>query len=380
MNYMMPHSPKESIKLTDEGILKSKKFLLKDMCDVKGLKCSCGNPDFYNKCKPAKDYAPFLKQILLSGASLEGITICDEFFYSVIGENKHYGTPLNNAAKGCVPGGSSSGSAAALTQDNFDFTIGSDTGGSVRVPASFCGLIGIRPTHARINTENVYPMSPSFDTIGWFSKDIEIFKKIGNIFFKNFKKTTINKIVIAGDLVDLAENDLKFEFESYCQSKFKSLDKVEISKFKKSDIANNFRIIQAYEIKSSILPWILKNKPRISSEINSRFDMVKNITKDEYSLACQFRKEFILDLDKRLPNDVYAIFPTVPFSAPKCKIDNNTLGEIRKKIMMMTSIAGMSSRPQVTLPKLKHKSNPVGISILGSRNSDEVILSNLELF
>ena len=94
---------------------------------------------------------------MLSGASLEGITICDEFFYSVIGENKHYGTPLNNAAKGCVPGGSSSGSAAALTQDNFDFTIGSDTGGSVRVPASFCGLIGIRPTHARINTRKRVP-------------------------------------------------------------------------------------------------------------------------------------------------------------------------------------------------------------------------------
>ena len=85
-------------------------------------------------------------------------------------------------------------------------------------------------------------------------------------------------------------------------------------------------------------------------------------------------------LDKRLPNDNYAIFPTVPFSAPKCEIDDNTLGEIRKKIMMMTSIAGMSSRPQVTLPKLKHKNNPVGISILGSRHTDEAILENLELF
>ena len=66
------------------------------MCDVRGLKCSCGNPDFYKKCTPAKDFAPFLKQILDQGAILEGITIRDEFFYSIIGENKHYGTPSNN--------------------------------------------------------------------------------------------------------------------------------------------------------------------------------------------------------------------------------------------------------------------------------------------
>ena len=137
MNYMIHILLKETIKLIDNGILKGKKFLVKDMCDVKGLKCSCGNPDFYNKCLPAKDFAPFLKKILLEGASLNGITICDEFFYSVIGENKHYGTPINNMAKGCVAGGSETRSASALTQDNFDFTIGSDTGGSVRVPPLF---------------------------------------------------------------------------------------------------------------------------------------------------------------------------------------------------------------------------------------------------
>ncbi len=194
MNYMMPHSPKETIKLIDSGILKGKTFLVKDMCDVKGLRCSCCNPDFYKKCLPANDFAPFLKKILLEGAILHGITICDEFFYSVIGENKHYGTPINNRAKGCVTGGSSSGSASALTQSDFDFTIGSDTGGSVRVPASFCGLIGIRPTHARINTKNVYPMSPSFDTIGWFSKDIEVFRTIGKIFLIILKTQKLKKL------------------------------------------------------------------------------------------------------------------------------------------------------------------------------------------
>jgi amidase len=115
------------------------------MCKVKNLKTSCGNPDFYEKCVLAENHSPFLYNLLNNGATLKGITICDEFFYSLIGENSHYGTPDNLNAPGCVPGGSSSGSAAALTTNLYDFSIGSDTGGSVRIPASFCGLMGIRP-------------------------------------------------------------------------------------------------------------------------------------------------------------------------------------------------------------------------------------------
>ena len=184
----MPHSPLEDISPFRSGSLDNLRFVLKDMCNVKGLKTSCGNPDFYNKCEPASDHSEFLKKILNEGALLKGITICDEFFYSVIGENNHYGTPQNLKAPNCVPGGSSSGSAAALTTNRYDFSIGSDTGGSIRVPASFCGLLGIRPTHDRIDSDGVYPMAPSFDTLGWFAKDIKIFKKVGRVLLnKSFK-------------------------------------------------------------------------------------------------------------------------------------------------------------------------------------------------
>ena len=137
MSYLVPHSPKKNIVINNYGLLKDLNFVVKDMCDIKGFKNSCGNPDFYDKCYPAKDYASFLKDILTEGAKLNGITICDEFFYSLIGENDHYGTPINFNAPGCVPGGSSSGSAASLTKKVYDFSIGSETGGSVRIPASF---------------------------------------------------------------------------------------------------------------------------------------------------------------------------------------------------------------------------------------------------
>ncbi len=380
MNFLMPHSPKKTIRLSKKGILNGKTFLLKDMCDVRGLKCSCGNPDFYKKCTPAKDFAPFLKQILDQGAILKGITICDEFFYSIIGENKHYGTPSNKSAPGCVPGGSSSGSAAGLTQKNIHFSIGSDTGGSVRVPASFCGLYGIRPTHGRINTDKVYPMAPSLDTIGWFSKNINTFKLLGTVFLKNIKDKSIETIVIAQDLLDLATEEVKTKFNEYCKFKFGNIKKINITHFKKDIISDKFRIIQGFEVQKNVIPWILKNNPKISSEINSRLEMANKISEKEYLQAIEFKNKLVANLNENLTSEMFAIFPTTPFSAPKLSMSQNKSLEARKKIMMMTSISGLSSRPQVSIPKFIMKNGPVGLSILGSKNTDEVILQNLHKF
>ena len=379
MNYLMPHSPINPIIESYNGRLKNLKFVLKDMCDIKNIKTSCGNPDFYKACEPAKKHAQFLSNILSEGAILEGITICDEFFYSVIGENSHYGTPKNLNAPNCVPGGSSSGSAAALTTDLFDFSIGSDTGGSVRVPASFCGLLGIRPTHGRIKSNGVYPMAPSFDTIGWFSNNIKTFQKIGEVLLnKNENENiTFNQFVIAEDLLELVDTDIKNQFNSYYKLRHPKIKHIRLSKFSKSEIADNFRILQAGEIKEHVIPWIEKNKPKISLEINSRIEIASKISPLEIDAAKTFRQEIISEINNSLPEGDIAIFPTTPFSAPKCGQSDQDLGSDRKKIMEMTSIAGMTSRPQISIPKFKGKTGPVGISILGWQNSDEILLNKL---
>ena len=379
MNYLMPHSPINPIIESYNGRLKNLKFVLKDMCDIKNIKTSCGNPDFYKACEPAKKHAQFLSNILSEGAILEGITICDEFFYSVIGENSHYGTPKNLNAPNCVPGGSSSGSAAALTTDLFDFSIGSDTGGSVRVPASFCGLLGIRPTHGRINANGVYPMAPSFDTIGWFSNNIKTFQKIGEVLLDKNKNEniTFNQFVIAEDLLELVDTDIKNQFNSYYKELHPNIKHIRLSKFSKSEIADNFRILQAGEIKEHVIPWIEKNKPKISLEINSRIEMASKISPLEIDAAKTFRQEIISEINNSLPEGDIAIFPTTPFSAPKCGQSDQDLGSDRKKIMEMTSIAGMTSRPQISIPKFKGKTGPVGISILGWQYSDEILLNKL---
>ena len=379
MNYLMPHSPTSNIQITKTGLLNKLNFVVKDMCKIKDHRTSCGNPDFYLKCEPADDFAPFLKKILMAGATLKGITICDEFFYSLIGENGHYGTPINLNAPGCVPGGSSSGSAAALTTNLYDFSIGSDTGGSVRVPASFCGLFGIRPTHNRINTEGVYPMAPSFDTLGWFSKDIDIFKKISSILLNPNEKTgfSFKEFVIAEDILELANPEIVKLFNNYINNKFPEIKKIYLSMHDKDEIANNFRILQGGEIQENIIPWILKNKPKISPEINNRIEMAMKITKDEINQALKFRENLKKEIELTLPEGLIALFPTTPFSSPKCGQSDEQLSSCRKKLMEFTSIAGMTSRPQISIPKFKDNTGPIGISLLGWRYSDEILLENI---
>ena len=379
MSYLVPHSPKNSIFFNKTGTLKNLNFLVKDMCKIKDHRTSCGNPDFYQKCLPADDYAPFLKEILEAGATLKGITICDEFFYSLIGENGHYGTPDNLNAPGCVPGGSSSGSAAALTTNLYDFSIGSDTGGSVRVPASFCGLFGIRPTHNRINTEGVYPMAPSFDTLGWFAKDINIFKKIGSVLLNLNEKTkySFKEFVIAEDILELANPDIVNLFNNYINNNFPKIKRFRLSEHNKEIIADNFRILQGGEIKENIIPWILENKPKISPEINNRIEMAMKITTDEINKAQKFREKLKVEIDKSLLKGIIALFPTTPFSSPKCGQSDDQLGSYRKKLMEFTSIAGMTSRPQISIPKFKDNTGPIGISLLGWQYSDEILLENI---
>jgi amidase len=379
MNYLMPHSPKKDISLNEYGLLSNLNFVLKDMCDVKNFKTSCGNPDFFKKCDFANDYAPFLKDLLNEGTVLKGITVCDEFFYSLIGENGHYGTPTNLNAPSCVPGGSSSGSAAALTTDLYDFSIGSDTGGSVRIPASFCGLIGMRPTHNRINTKGVYPMAPSFDTIGWFANNPEIFQKVGNVLLNNIERSNVDfkQYVVAEDLLELCDAEVQSNFNNYINVNIPNINKTRLSTNTKAIIADNFRILQGAEVKENIIPWIEKNKPNISPEIRSRIDMASKITDIEVNRALIFRKTLIDEIKKSLPEGTIAVFPTSPFSAPKSGQDDESLGSFRKRLMELTSVAGMTSRPQITIPRLKDKSGPVGISLLGWKYSDEILLNKL---
>jgi amidase len=150
-SFFVPHDLQAPMRGAATGPLAGLTAVIKDMYDIAGSRTGGGNPEWLAEQKPSKRNAAVVEQILAAGAIITGKTICDEFFYSVTGVNAHYGTPKNLRAQDRLPGGSSSGSAAACGANACDFAIGSDTGGSVRIPASFNGLYGLRPTHGRID-------------------------------------------------------------------------------------------------------------------------------------------------------------------------------------------------------------------------------------
>src|SRR4029077_4269094 len=123
-------------------------------------------------------HAVCVEQLLAAGAHCVGKTVTDELAFSLIGENHFYGTPLNPAAPGRVPGGSSSGSASAVACGLADFALGTDTGGSVRVPASNCGLFGLRPSPGMISVAGVMPFAPTFDTVVVLTRDADVLARV----------------------------------------------------------------------------------------------------------------------------------------------------------------------------------------------------------
>ncbi len=164
-----------------EGPLAGLGFAVKDLIDVAGVPTGGGNPDWPRFAATPARHAGVVQALLDAGASVVGKTITDEVSLGILGENAHDGTPLNPAAPGRVPGGSSSGSASAVAAGECDFALGTDSGGSVRVPASFCGLYGIRPTHGRIDFSGITVQAPSADTCGWFARDAAIFARVGEV-------------------------------------------------------------------------------------------------------------------------------------------------------------------------------------------------------
>src|ERR1051325_3136283 len=165
------------------GRLDGLRFAVKDTIDVAGFKTGCGNPTWLQSHPAAVVHAVCVEQLLLAGARCLGKTICDELAFSLLGENYFYGTPLNACAPDRVPGGSSSGSASAVACGLVDFALGTDTGGSTRVPASNCGIWGFRPSHDFISVAGVNPLAPSFDTVGVLAQNAEVLAKVGFVLF-----------------------------------------------------------------------------------------------------------------------------------------------------------------------------------------------------
>jgi len=376
---LVPHTLKEPIEGRSKGLLGGTAFMVKDLFAIAGHKVSNGNPDWYADARAAPATARAIQWLLDAGASCTGITICDEFFYSVLGTNAHYGQPVNSRAPDRVTGGSSCGSAAAVAAKMCDFALGSDTGGSIRVPASFCGLYGLRPTHGRIALDGVTPMAPSYDTVGYLAREAEPFRKVGHILLEGEPVyTDIERLILAEDFFLHAE-------ASADQALWHVLDRLspELPKPERMIIAGDeigdwrdaFRLIQGFEIQSTLLPFITSHEVDLGPGTKERFDMAAAITEAEADQARALRAKIAERLTGLVKPGTLLVLPTTPTLPPERGIpDGASFAEFRSQTLGFTCLAGHGGLPQISIPATEAAGCPIGLSFIGWQGGDEALL------
>ena len=381
-NCLVPENLRSPIKGEPSGPLSGLTFVAKDLFDVAGHRTSNGSPDFHHHAKPSLTNATVISKLLAAGATLTGMTICDEFFYSLTGANAHYGTPINLRAPGRLPGGSSSGSAAAMTAGIADFAVGSDTGGSVRIPASFCGLWGIRPSLGRVSLDGGRAMAPSFDTAGWFTNDAELLSVVGRVVLEGSPdRSAIERFVVADDVLARTDDPITSAFNTWVKTA--ALDPVENVTIASDGLDswwNVFRIIQAGEVKATNLPWVRKYKANLGQGIKERFLIAEKITDKELNQARQERKKIVKKINAAIAPGTVLVMPTAPCIAPKLNAESASLESFRANTMALTCIAGLAGLPQISMPVLTVEDCPVGVSLVGAQNSDEELLKLASYF
>ncbi|KAF4361225.1 hypothetical protein G4B88_000623 [Cannabis sativa] len=375
-------------------------FAVKDIFDIDGFVTGFGNPDWARTHSPATSTAPAVLAILRAGAKCVGKTVMDEMAYSINGENKHYGTPRNPSAPDRVPGGSSSGSAVAVGAGLVDFSLGTDTGGSVRVPASYCGIFGFRPSHDIISTSGVIPMAQSFDTVGWFARDHELLNRVGRVLLQLPQVDPIrpSQLIIAEDCFQLSTTPGNLIVEGLAKSVEKLFGAVRVANIVRETIghllkyanlgnyvmenvpslksfvskvnveeqeynipslaalSSAMRLLQRYEFKSNHGEWVKAVKPDLGPGISERVCEALEATDENIDACLSVKTEIRAALTELLGDFGVLAIPTLPGPPPKLQTPASTLEVFRARAFSLLSIAGVSGLCQVSIPLGKYDS------------------------
>ncbi len=350
-------------------------FGVKDLFDVAGYPTGGGQPFVLAMSGIKTTTAPAVQQLLDAGARFVGKTVTDELAFSMNGNNAHFGAPINGAAPDRIAGGSSSGSASAVSNNLCDFALGSDTGGSVRAPANHCGLYGIRPTQGRISLAGVLDLAPSLDTCGYFARDIETFTRVSAVLLSEGVVTMPTKIRLLKPLDLWAMLD---EVVSTAQAE--PLARIEAALGKATDIrvvlddlqapSSYFRHILGHEAWEVNGPLIERFCPPLGPGIAERFAWSKTVTDEQVDAANIYREGFKKQLADLLGTDGVLVMPTVADIAPLITDGGEKMEAYRNRSHQMLCVAGLSGFPQISLPLGQRLGAPLGLSLLGPAGSD----------
>lgn len=374
------------------GPLDGLRFAVKDIIDVKNHVTSCGNPHWAKTHPPAASNAVCVDQLLSAGARCIGKTVTDELAFSLHGENHFYGTPLNPRAPARVPGGSSSGSASAVACGLADFALGTDTGGSVRVPAGNCGLFGIRPSHGIVSVAGVMPFAPSFDTVGVLAASIDMLVRTASVLLScgGPERESITAIHLLTDTLAIADAEVKAAIEAAFQrlcdvfpgrmhrTPMQAIDG-ESSERGLDGWYETYCTVQWAEIWSSLGAWIDAVKPELGPRTGTSFQLTRDLDRSTIGEAIRRRERYFHCLQEFLGPLDLLLMPTSPTpappkgSAPADRSERSGTAYYPRTIST-TAVAGIGRLPQVSIPAIEIQGFPLGLSLLAAHGRDAFLL------
>jgi amidase len=371
--------PRVRIEGRAGGLLSGLSFAAKDLFDVAGVPTGGGNHDWPTGRPIPTKHAWAVQTLLDAGATLIGKTVTDEVSLGILGENAFDGTPVNVRAPGRVPGGSSSGSAAAVAAGLCDTALGTDTGGSVRVPSSFCGLYGIRPTHGRLDLSGMLPQAPTSDTTGWLARDAATFARVSSTLLGEAIPDALpTRLIVAVDAFGFADPGVAAALAPAVERLAGLIGDVREDLLAPQGLsvwARAQRTLQPYEAWLTFRDWLDRSNPRFAFSVARALVIGSMIPESERNWANLMRQEARGRLAYLLQPGTILCLPTTPFAAPLKGQKLSVLDPLRDRITCLCAHGGLTGVPQVSLPLATVDGLPIGLSILGARGSDATLVA-----
>ena len=372
-----------------QGPLDSLRFTVKDNIDVAGHKTSYGSPAWRDAHLTPFHNALCVDQLLAAGAQCVGKVVADEFTYSLDGESYYCGTPRNAKAPDRIPGGSSSGSASSVSNGLADFSLCTDAGGSIRVPASFCGLWGMRPTLHRVSEAGVLPFQPSVSTVGVLADRFDTLDAAMRVLLNGptSRMPVPARILVLQDALEIADTPVRDQtviaLDRIADHTGIPIEPISFAQIVGEDLElsccnfRGLRDLQTAEFQSTVGNWIEACKPELGFTFSMAYENVQRfdrIAALDNIANCErlFRK-----INAFFTPDTVVCFPTTPTISP-LKGSLNSLEAVMAfydPTMTITAFSGVGRLPEISAPLLTVESCPVGLSFVAGHYQDEFLLS-----
>ncbi|EKZ95899.1 amidase [Cupriavidus sp. HMR-1] len=365
------------------GPLHGLTFAVKDLFDVSGYPTGGGNPHVLARSGIKTTTAPTVQKLLDAGAAFVGKVHTDELAFSMNGQNHHYGGPYNGTAPDRITGGSSSGSASAVSNKLCDFALGTDTGGSVRAPASHCGLFGIRPSHGRISLTHCMPLCETLDTCGFFARDIATFARVADVLLGADANPLPSqpRLLLAADLFELPTPEARKALApaaARIEAVLGKASPVDVADRPLSDLYWAFRYVQGWEAWRADGALIENYGLQLGPDVAGRFAFSKEVTAAQFEKSSAVRREFTAHLGRLLGQDGILLLPTMPDIAPLRTTPMEALEDYRTTAAHTLCLTPLTGFPQLSLPLSGRDGAPLGLSLIGPMGSDRSLIAVAE--